>query len=123
MKQRCLLCTEQGRGPHKTYPPPLTVGDVDFGLSFSAFHICDLMSEYCNSITLFKINDRLRTGLQYIRKRLPVQTDITDAHRKHETSFDAPCKLYIFLLILSLCMNFLFDLINYFLIRADSTFR
>lgn len=66
VKQRCLLCTEQGRGLHKSYPT-LTVGDVDFGLFFSAFHICDLMSEYCSSITLFKINDRLRTGLQYVR--------------------------------------------------------
>lgn len=28
-------------------------------LSFSLFYICDLMSEYCNSITLFKINYRV----------------------------------------------------------------
>lgn len=34
-----------------------------------------------------------------------------------------PANYIIFSLILSLCMNFLFDLINYFLVRADATFR
>lgn len=48
VKQKCLLCIEQGRDPCKYYPT-FTVGHIDFGLPFSAFHICDFMSEYCNS--------------------------------------------------------------------------
>lgn len=43
------------------------------------------MSEYCSSITLLRINYRLRTGLKYGRSRLPMQIDITDIHKKHET--------------------------------------
>lgn len=120
-------CTAQGRSPHKSYPTQ-TVGDVGFGLSFSACHICDLMSEHCNSITLFKINSRFQTGLRHVRKRLPVKLILLTHLGTMKLHLMHPANCIFFLLNIfssvdCVCMSFLFDQINNLLRRADDTFR